>query len=280
MKLHIVKGMLIALCVAGCAPQGPQSLTILHTNDTHSQIEPISKYASSNANLGGYARRMGLVKQERQADKDLILLDAGDFSQGTPYFNFYHGRIEMEAMNRMRYDAGTLGNHEFDNGLDTLAMVLRMAKHPIVCANYDATGTVLEGLVRPYTIIRKKGMKIGIIGLGPNPVGLIAMNNFEPLRYLEPLPELNKYAAMLKQQKKCDLVICISHVGTDAYPLSDIDLAKQTHDVDVFIGGHTHQVYDGKRVLNADGKEVVLSQAGKSGFRMGKMQITLEEKTE
>lgn len=276
MKQHTVIGALIALCVASCAPQGPQSLTILHTNDTHSQVEPTSKLASKNANLGGYARRMGLIKQEREADPDLILLDAGDFSQGTPYFNFYRGRIEMEAMNRMHYDAGTLGNHEFDNGLDTLAMILRMAEHPIVCANYDATGTILEGLIRPYTIIRRKGMKIGVIGLSVNPVGLIAMRNFEPLRYLEPLPELNKYAEQLKKKEKCDLIICLSHVGTDASELSDIELIPQTHDVDIFIGGHTHHVYDGERVMNADGREVVVSQMGKSGLRVGKMQVILE----
>lgn len=268
--------MAFMVVMSACQPKGPQSITILHTNDTHSQIEPFAKNASKYADQSGYARRMGLIAQERKADPDLLLLDAGDFSQGTPYFNFYHGRIEIDALNRMHYDAATLGNHEFDNGLDTLAMLIRMAEFPFVCANYDATGTILEGLIHPYTIIERKGVRIGIIGIGVNPAGLIAMRNFEPLRYLDPLPELNRYAAMLKHEKKCSLVICLSHIGTDASELSDIDLVPQTHDVDIFIGGHTHHLYDGERVLNADGHEVVLSQMGKAGTKIGKMKITLE----
>lgn len=265
--------------LSACTSQQPEqiTLTILHTNDTHSQIEPIAATATKNANEGGYARRMGLIEQERQADPDLLLLDAGDFSQGTPYFNFYHGRIEVDALNRMGYDACTLGNHEFDNGLDTLAAVLRGAKFPILVANYEVEGTPLEGIVRPYTIIRRKGLKIGIIGLGVNPDGLIAAHNFEPVVYHEPLPAVEKYGQLLKDKEHCDLVVCLSHIGTDANGINDLQLAHESHYIDIFIGGHTHQIYNGHRVNNSKGEEVVLSQAGKSGCKVGKIVLNFDQ---
>ena len=180
MRNILYSSLFIILCLVACTPQ--DHLTILHTNDTHSQVEPKAN------NTGGYARRMGLIKQERQQDRHLLLLDAGDFSQGTPYFNFYHGRVEIQAMNRMGYDAATLGNHEFDNGLDTLAVVLREANFPIVCANYDFSGTPLADIVKPYVILHKGGLKIGVFGLGCNPKGLITPKNFEPARYFDPYP--------------------------------------------------------------------------------------------
>ena len=144
---HFFFYCVVAVVAIACTPQ--DHLTILHTNDTHSQVEPKTN------DQGGYARRMGLIRQERALDRNLLLVDAGDFCQGTPYFNFYHGRVELQAMNRMGYEASTLGNHEFDNGLDTLAAVLKTAKFPIVCANYDFTGTALEDIIKPYTIVRK-----------------------------------------------------------------------------------------------------------------------------
>ena len=254
------------------------TLTILHTNDTHSQVEPTNPHAQKNADRGGYARRMGLIAQERKADPNLLLLDAGDFSQGTPYFNFYRGRVEIDAMNRMGYDAGTLGNHEFDNGLDTLAMVIKMAKFPIVCANYDCTGTPLEGLVKPYVVIRRAGLRIGVLGVGVSPEKLIAARNFGGIRYLDPLPVINETAELLRNEEHCDVVICLSHLGTDnSNGVSDEVLVTQMRNVDVVIGGHTHHIFNGERVTDADGHEVVLCQAGKSGLQVGKIVLQLGE---
>lgn len=268
-------GACIALMCISCGNRKPQTITILHTNDTHSQVEPIEQ-GKSNANCGGYARRIGLIERERQADPDLILLDVGDFSQGTPYFNFYHGRIEIDALNRMGYDAGTLGNHEFDNGLDTLAEVLRTAQFPIVCANYDVQGTPLEGLVVPYTILHKKGLRIGVFGIGVNPNSLIAMKNFSPVRYLDPLSSAQQMATILRHDKHCDVVICLSHQGTDYVAdgqLSDVELAAATRDIDVIIGGHTHKVVENLHIANLDGDSVLLAQTGKSGARIGKITL-------
>lgn len=267
----------IAVCflvLAGCTPQ--EQLTILHTNDTHSQIEPKSD------GKGGYARRMGLIKQERLLDRHLLLLDAGDFSQGTPYFNFYHGRVEIDAMNRMGYDAVTLGNHEFDNGLDTLAAVLRGAKFPVVCANYDFSGTVLADIVKPYVILHKGGLKIGIFGLGCNPQGLISGKNFAPARYFEPYPIAQVMANTLHEQD-CDVVICLSHLGTYGKAPEDVcdaGLARQTRGIDVIIGGHTHKLYENLRVPNLDGDSVVLCQMAKSGAYLGKIVLNLGDKIE
>lgn len=265
------------MLLVGCTEKAT-TLTILHTNDTHSQVEPTNPKAEKNADLGGYARRMGLIAQEREADPNLLLLDAGDFSQGSPFFNYFRGRVEVEAMNRMGYDAGTFGNHEFDNGLDTLAMLLRMAKFPIVCANYDCKGTVLEGLVKPYVILRRAGLKIGVIGIGVSPDDLIAKDNFGGIRYLDPLPVINETAAMLRNKKHCDVVIVLSHLGTDnSNGVSDQVLATQMRNVDIVIGGHTHHVFNGERVQDADGHEVVLSQMGKAGMRVGKIRLNLAE---
>jgi len=258
-----------------CTPQ--DHLTILHTNDTHSQVEPKAN------NKGGYARRMGLIREERKADKYLLLVDAGDFSQGTPYFNFYHGRVELAAMNRMGYDAGTLGNHEFDNGLDTLAAVIKStAKFPIVCANYDFTGTVMEGVVKPYTIVRKGGLKIGIFGLGCDPKGIISDKNFAPAVYLEPYPVAQQMADTLRAQG-CDVVVCLSHMGTEGKApedVCDIQLAKQTRGIDVIVGGHTHKLYDNLRVANLDGDSIPVCQMGKSGVYLGKIVLGLGDKNE
>ncbi len=266
-----------AMMLTGCAPKAPV-ITILHTNDTHSQVEPTNPKAEKNADLGGYARRMGLIAMERAVDPELLLLDAGDFSQGSPFFNYFRGRVEVEALNRMGYDAVTFGNHEFDNGLDTLAMLLRLAKFPLVCANYDCTGTPLEGLVKPYIVLKRGGHKIGIIGVGVSPDDLIAKDNFGGIRYLDPLPVINETADMLRNKKHCELIIVLSHLGTDnSNGVSDLVLAKQMHNVDIIIGGHTHHIFNGERVLDADNHEVVLSQMGKGGMRVGKIKVKFDE---
>ena len=275
----VLAGISIALLCASCNSPEQQTITILHTNDTHSQVEPIEA-GKRDANCAGYARRMGFIERERQADPDLILVDAGDFSQGTPYFNFYHGRIEMDALNRMGYDAATLGNHEFDYGLDTLAVILRMAQFPIVCANYDVRHTPLDGLVKPYTILRKKGLRIGVFGIGVNPNSLIATKNFAPVRYLDPVASAQETATLLRHDKHCDVVICLSHQGTNHAvdgQVSDVELAAATRDIDVIIGAHTHKVVENLHIANLDGDSVLLAQTGKSGARIGKITLTVTQ---
>ena len=260
--------------LSACTPQ--DHLTILHTNDTHSQIEP-----KSNGQCG-YARRMGMIAQERKADKNLLLVDAGDFCQGTPYFNIYRGRVEIDAMNRMRYDAVTLGNHEFDNGLDTLAEVLKGAQFPVVCANYDFTGTAMEGMTKPFVIVRKGGLKVGIFGLGCDPKGLIADKNFLPAQYLPPYPIARQMADTLRQQG-CDVVVCLSHMGTYGKAkedICDVEMVKNTRGIDVVIGGHTHQLYDQLRVPNLDGDSIPLCQMSKGGAYLGKIMLLLSDKIE
>ena len=270
---HSIFIVFAALVLVACTPD---HLTILHTNDTHSQIEP-----KSNGQCG-YARRMGLINEERKTDRHLLLLDAGDFCQGTPYFNIYRGRVEIDAMNRMRYDAATLGNHEFDNGLDTLAAVLKGANFPIVCANYDFTGTAMEGVTQPYAIIRKGLLKVGVFGLGCDPKGIIADKNFLPAQYLDPYPVAQRMADTLRAQG-CDVVVCLSHMGTYGKAdgdVCDVTLAKKTRGIDVIVGGHTHQLYDHLRVANLDGDSIPLCQMAKSGAYLGKILLYLGDKIE
>ena len=273
-NIHYSLFIIIILSFAACTPK--EHLTILHTNDTHSQVEP------KDNGQGGYARRMGLIRQEREKDPNLLLVDAGDFSQGTPYFNLYRGRVEIDAMNYIGYDAATLGNHEFDNGLDSLAMVLKLAQFPVVCANYDFTGTPLEGLVQPFTIVKKGNLKVGIFGLGCQPKGIISDKNFEPAQYLEPYPVAQAMADTLRAQG-CDVVVCLSHMGTYGKAKSDVcdaAMVASTRGIDAVIGGHTHKFYDRLRVANLDGDSIPVCQMGKSGVYLGKIVLDLGCKKE
>ena len=262
---------LSSLLLMACAPKA-DTLTILHTNDTHSQVEPIAA-GKRDGNHAGYARRLGVIQQERAAAPNLILVDAGDFCQGTPYFNFYHGRVEIDAMNRMGYDAITLGNHEFDNGVDTLATILKNAQFAVVSANYNVSGTPLEGIVKPYTVLTRAGVRVGILGVGVNPEGLIAAKNFAPVQYIEPFAAAQKAATELKTKHHCDVIICLSHLGTD----TDEKLAQQTQYIDIIVGGHTHKIITNHYVENLDGDTVLLAQMGKSGARMGKILLKMQK---
>ena len=269
----------LCVCCVACTPSKIQTLTILHTNDTHSQVEPLED-GKRDAHCGGYARRMGFITQQREVDPYLLLLDGGDFSQGTPYFNFYHGLVEIDAMNRMGYDAVTLGNHEFDYGVDTLASVLKKAQFDIVCANYDVRNSPLEGIVKPYTIIRLANLRIGVFGIGIEPTGLITEKNFYPLKYLDPLSTAQEMADLLKYDKKCDAIICLSHQGTHTSTngkISDLELAKATRNIDVIIGAHTHKIVNNLYVENLDGDSILLAQVGKAGARIGKIELKMAE---
>jgi len=255
-------------------------LVILHTNDTHSQIEPTEKSILLTSDMGGYARRMGQINQIRSKEKNVLLVDAGDFSQGTPYFNFFNGRIEVDGMNRMNYDAVTLGNHEFDNGVDTLAVVLKAAKFNVVSSNYELANTSLNSVVKPYCLLERGGLRIGIMALNVNPKSLIIEKNYKGIIYDDPVEKANEVSELLKKKEKCDVIICLSHLGSDSISslVNDFVIARKTKYIDVIIGGHSHSMITNTSVKNAAGKTMVIAQMGKSGMYLGEVELELEKK--
>lgn len=256
-----------------------KQLVILHTNDTHSCIMPLNPNLADTAlaGRGGFLRRMALIEDERAKTPGLLLIDSGDFSQGSPYYNFYKGEVEVELMNRMGYDVATIGNHEFDFGLENMARIFRMAKFPIVCANYDFTGTPVEGLVKPYTIIKRNGLKIGVFGLSPQPKGLVDTTKFVGVKYLDPVETARRMAALLKM-KRCDVIICVSHLGWEDEELTDQMLVLATRDIDIVLGGHSHTYMKTLQyVKNVDGKDVPVDQNGKHGIWIGRIVLDLEK---
>ena len=277
---HIFCFLLFVVINFGAFAGDSIRVVILHTNDTHSQIEPTVISNLETSDMGGAARRLGMLQNIRSEEKNVLLFDAGDFCQGTPYFNFHNGRVEIDAMNRMNYDAVTLGNHEFDNGIDTLVAVLKNAKFPIVSSNYDVSQTPLKEFVKPYIIIKKFGLKIGVMAINVNPASLVMQNNYKGLIYNDPLVVAQQTSEFLKKKKKCDLVICLSHLGyslRDNVP-DDIKIAQNTQYIDVIIGGHSHSLLQNASETNLDGKKVVIAQMGKSGLYLGKIDLTLEKK--
>ncbi|MEI6753887.1 MAG: metallophosphatase [Paludibacter sp.] len=255
-------------------------LVILHTNDTHSQVEPTEKSSLKTADMGGYARRMGVINQTREQEKNVLLVDAGDFSQGTPYFNFFNGRVEVDAMNQMKYDVGTLGNHEFDNGMDTLAVILKNVTHPMISSNYRLEKTPLNGMIKPYTVLIKNGLRIGIMALNVNPKSLIFEKNYKGMVYDDPVQKANEISELLKKKEKCDVIICLSHLGADTTKaeVNDFEIAHKTRYIDVIIGGHSHSLITNTAEKNAAGKPIVIAQMGKSGLYLGRVDLELEKK--
>ncbi|MCD8282440.1 MAG: metallophosphatase [Prevotella sp.] len=271
------------LTLTGISAKGGKELVILHTNDTHSCIYPLSENLADTllAGRGGFLRRLDMIKEERQTTPDLLLIDSGDFSQGSPYYTLFAGDVEAELMNMMGYDAGTIGNHEFDFGLENMARVFRKLSFPIVCANYDFTGTVVEGLVKPYTTLKRNGVKIGLFGLSPELEGLVANDNYAGVRYLDPVKCANETASILREKEKCDVVICISHMGwnTDPNYIGDNQIIPQTHGIDIFLGGHSHTYLEKLEYINdADNHPVAIDQNGKHAIYVGKLVIDLEKK--
>lgn len=280
-KYSRVFGILLFLLLTVPSFAGEKvKLVILHTNDTHSQVEPTEKSNLKTSDMGGYARRIGVINKIRSEEKNVLLFDAGDFSQGTPYFNFYNGRVEIYALDKMHYDAGTLGNHEFDNGMDTLAMVLGRAKFPILSSNYDVSKTPLLPYVKPYTIIRKAGLKIGVMATNVNLTGLTFAKNHVNLIYNDPIKAAQQMSEFLKKQEKCDLVICLSHLGSDStsVDVNDFDVAHATKYIDIIIGGHSHTMLVDAKTNNAIGKKVIIEQMGKSGLYLGRIDLEVEKK--
>lgn len=276
----IAIALLIIISTFQLAAEKKIKLVILHTNDTHSQVEPTENSNLKTANMGGYARRMGVIEKIRSEEKNVLLFDAGDFSQGTPYFNFFNGRVEIDALNRMQYDAGTLGNHEFDNGIDTLAVILQKARFRIISSNYEVDNTPIKNQIQPYLILKKFGLKIGIMALNVDPKSLIIESNYRGLVYRDPIEKAQELSAFLKNKKKCDLVICLSHLGSDstAIDVNDFTIAHQTKHIDIILGGHSHSLLENTKTNNADGKKVIIAQMGKSGLYLGRIDIELEKK--
>lgn len=275
---RILTILTIAVAVTLTAAAKGRQLLILHTNDTHSCVLPLNPNLADTmlAGRGGFLRRAAMIDQMRKEDKDLLLLDSGDFSQGSPYYTMFKGDVETELMNIMGYDAATIGNHEFDFGLENMARIFRKAKFPIVCANYDFTGTVVEGLVKPYVIIKRKGVRIGIFGLSPKLDGLVMASTCAGVRYSDPIKTANAVADKLKNEEKCDVVICLSHLGWDEAGLNDMEMMAKTRNIDLVLGGHSHSYFKTlNHVRNLDGKDVPNDQNGKHGIFVGKITLKI-----
>ncbi len=258
-----------------------KKITILHTNDVHSHIDPFGPDDGRNANKGGVARRATLVESIRKENPNTLLLDAGDIFQGTPYFNYYGGELEFKLMSMLKYDLATIGNHDFDNGIDGLYAQIPHAKFDFVSANYDFSNTVMDSHVKPYKIFIKDGIKIGIFGLGVQLDGLVDKNMFKETVYNNPIEVAKDMSRILKEEQSCDLVICLSHIGyyykKSPDRVSDLNLARATKDIDLIIGGHTHTFLPKPTIeKNSAGKNVLVNQVGAYGLYLGKVDFYFE----
>ncbi len=258
-------------------------LTILHTNDMHSRIDPFGPNDKKYANRGGMSRVATLVEKIRKEESNVLLLDAGDIFQGTPYFNIFGGEVELKLMSQMKYDASTIGNHDFDNGIEGFNKVLHNANFPFLCANYDFNDTILKGKTKPYHIIEKQGIKIGIFGIGIELDGLVDSRLCGNTKYNDPITAANKYAKLLKEEHACNMVICLSHLGHEyeSEILSDKTLAKSTENIDLIIGGHTHTFLE-KAVTfsNKIGQPILINQAGWAALSLGRVDFYFNRKKE
>jgi len=256
-------------------------LTILHTNDVHSYIDPFPPTHPKNPNMGGVARRAALIESIKKENPNVLLLDAGDVFQGTPYFNYYGGELEFKLMSMMQYDLATMGNHDFDNSIDGFYAQLPNAKFDFVSANYDFQNTVLNGIVKPYKIFDKDGIKVGVFGLGVELDGLVDKKNYKETVYHDPVSVSQDMVRILKYEQKCDLVICLSHIGyqykNEPDRICDLKLAALTKDIDLIIGGHTHTFLDKPTIVkNADGKDVLVNQVGCYGINLGRIDFYMD----
>ena len=257
-------------------------ITILHTNDTHSRIEPFEASHHRHANKGGVARRATLVERIRKENANTLLLDAGDIFQGTPYFNYFGGELEFKLMSMLKYDVATIGNHDFDNSIEGLYKQLPNANFDFVSANYDFKNTVLDTHVKPYKIILKDGVKIGIFGLGIELEALVDPKMYKETKYLDPLEIAQDMSRILKEEEQCDLVICLSHLGyfykRNPTKISDLNLAKNTKNIDLIIGGHTHTFLPKPTIVrNSDNKNMLVNQVGAYGINLGRVDFYFDE---
>ncbi len=259
----------------------PTKITILHTNDVHSHIDPFPTNDPKYPNLGGAARRAALISTIRNTEKNVLLLDAGDIFQGTPYFNKYLGELDFKLMSLMQYDAATIGNHDFDNGIDGLKKMLPHASFPFINSNYNFSNTVLKNDILSHKIFIKENVKIGVFGLGVELNGLVSKKNYQETIYINPIEIANKKASFLKNDEKCDLVICLSHIGYryEDKTVSDLILTSQTKNIDLIIGGHTHTFLDTPtEVKNLAQKKVLINQVGWAGINLGRIDFYVTTK--
>ncbi|MBP6532395.1 MAG: metallophosphatase [Bacteroidia bacterium] len=288
-RREFIKGMVGGIALIGLssfpielfAKDDVTKITILHTNDVHSRIDPFPANDPKYPNMGGVARRAALIKKIRAAEKNVLLLDAGDIFQGTPYFNLYGGELEFKLMSEMGYDASTLGNHDFDNGIDGLVKQMPHMNFPFLNANYSFTDTLLEKKVSEYKIFHRGNLKIGVFGIGIELRGLVDPKLTGNILYNDPLVNANRISTLLKNEEKCDLVICLSHLGFkyNDKKVSDYILAKESSNIDLIIGGHTHTFLDEPtRIINNTGKEVLVAQVGWAGIKLGRIDYYFDSK--
>jgi 5'-nucleotidase len=256
-------------------------LTILHTNDVHSRIDPFPANDPKYPNMGGVARRAALIKKIRSQEDNVLLLDAGDIFQGTPYFNLYGGELEFKFMSEMGYEASTLGNHDFDNGIEGLVKQMPHMNFPFLNANYTFTDSLLENKVQEYKLFHKGGIKIGVFGIGIELRGLVDPKLTGTIRYNDPIENAKRVSTLLKHEEKCDLIICLSHLGYkyNDKKVSDVILAAETEHIDLIIGGHTHTFLDEPaRVINKSSQEVLVAQVGWAGIKLGRIDYYFDKK--
>lgn len=264
------------------AANNREQLIILHTNDVHSHVEPFPEDDKKYPGLGGAEIRATIIDSIRKNSQHLLVLDAGDIFQGTPYFNFFKGDIEIDLMNKMKYDAATIGNHDFDGGIDMLSRQISRSNFPFISCNYDFTNTPVEGKVHKHIVLKKNKLKIGITGCGVELNGLVPDKLYANTKYLDPIISIQEQLDILKHEKKCDFIICLSHLGYkyDNNKVSDIILAQQTKHLDLIIGGHTHTFLEEPvREYNKDGKEVLINQVGWAGVQIGRLEYFFEKKS-
>ena len=266
-----------------CIDSTDKKITILHTNDVHSHIEPFSSSHSKFPNKGGVARRSTIIESIRNQNPNTLLFDAGDIFQGTPYFNFYGGEVEFKLMSMLNYDAATIGNHDFDNGIDGLFAQLPNAKFSFISSNYDFKNTIMDTHAKKYKIFNKSDIKIGVFGLGIELEGLVTQKLFKETKYLDPIEISQEMTRILKEKEKCDLIICLSHLGhfyKDApSKICDVSLAKSTKDIDLIIGGHTHTFLEKPLIVdNIKGEKVIINQVGCWGLFLGQIDFYFDSK--
>lgn len=275
-KNTLFTGAALALAPFSSLAAKDESLTILYTNDWHSRIDPFPMDGGRNQGLGGAAKRAAMIKEIKAQNKNVLLLDAGDIFQGTPYFNLYGGELEFKLMSLMGYDAATMGNHDFDAGIEGFDKQLKHANFPFLVANYDFDDTILKNKIASYKIFNKGPYKIGVFGLGIELEGLVPKNSYGNTKYLNPIPIANKIATDLKQNHKCDLVICLSHLGYQykGKKVSDVLLAENSNNIDVILGGHTHTFLKNPHKIINNSKEISwICQTGWAGINLGRIDF-------
>ena len=272
---------LIFVLAVSVVAKAQKQIVILHTNDTHSTIEPVSRYSKVKEAAGkaGCVRRATMVKQLREQNPDILLFDSGDFSQGSTFYTMYKGDVEVGLMNIMGYDAATIGNHEFDFGLDNLARLARQAKFPIVCSNCDFTGTPCQDVIKKYCVVVRDGVRIGVFGLTPKIEGLVMKENIAGVKYIDPIQATKEMVSVLRDKERCDIVVCLEHLGWKLAPeyIDDQVLISSTTGIDIVLGGHSHTyMKEMEWVDNAEGKSIPVDQNGKHGAFVGKITLKLE----